>query len=119
MQSLCHLDRIVRHAIHDALKENETLTPEQRQEIRGLAKDFRQNLRDTFLAAGQGHDFDPTAILPGISSAVKELTEGLRALRGAEPDLPPAEPPVKPAPVPYDPVAEPPSEPGGLVALTA
>jgi hypothetical protein len=99
------LDRVTRHHIHNTLNNAENIDAQVVAEVKELAKNFRQNLRDTFHEAGRGNEFDPTAILPGISSAIFELTEGLRALRGSEsPEPAPIAPtaPENPVETPYE-----------------
>ena len=118
-QNLHHLDRIIRHAIKDAVREAGDLDHETVTAIRDLAKDFRTSLQDTFLAAGRGQDFDHAIILSGVSDAIVAMTDGLRALRGAEDPTPPKESPivVPPPEVPdEDTVPEEPI-PGGLLSV--
>jgi hypothetical protein len=132
-QYLRHLVRIVRHEIRQELKEAEALDPDTSHRIKELEKDFRNQLRDTFLAAGRGHDFDPTAIISGLNEAVTSLTEGLRELNGhrmtteASPPpnsyndetVAPAVPDNEPAVQPYAPVADPRHSPASILSLEA
>ena len=77
------------------------------------------SLQDTFQAAGRGHYFDHAVILSGVSDAIVAMTDGLRALRGAEDPTPPKELPivVPPPEVPdEDTVPEEPI-PGGLLSV--
>ena len=105
--------------IKDAVREAGDLDHETVTAIRDLAKDFRTSLQDTFLAAGRGHDFDHSVILSGVGDAIVAMTDGLRALRGAEDPTPPKELPVvvPPPEVPdEDTVPEEPI-PGGLLSV--
>lgn len=118
---LKQLERIVRHEIRQELNQTEGLDPETGSRIKELAKEFRHRLQDTYLAAGRGHEFDPTAILTGLSAAVVSLAEGLRELNGTAPAsestpplktdgdeaMAPIAPASEPAVLPYAPVAEP------------
>jgi len=118
---LKQLERIVRHQIRRELNEAEGLDRETSSRIKELAKEFRHQLQDTYLAAGRGHEFDPAAILTGLSEAVISLTEGLREINGTAPasesTLPPntdgdetvapLAPANDPAVLPYAPVAGP------------
>lgn len=102
---LRQLDRVTRHYIHNTLKTAEDIDAPTTKDVKVLAKNFRQNLRDTFLDAGRGNEFEPNAILPGISAAIIELTEGLRALRESESSEPaPISPtsPEEPTETPYE-----------------
>ena len=76
-----HLDREVRHAVFDALKEAEGLDKDAVREIRTLTKEFRMDLQDLFHEAGQGQDFDPQVILAGIAEAARDMADGLLSLR--------------------------------------
>ena len=113
-QSLHQLDRLVRHAIKDEIKEAGDMDRETVTALRDLSKTFRADLQTMFHEAGRGNDFDRSAILSGIGDAVVSLTEGLSALRGADettvetPEVAPApNEPVKPEMIEF-------VEPGGL-----
>jgi hypothetical protein len=122
-QTLHHLERIVRHSLHDALKEAGDLDPATRREIRGLEREYRHDVRDLFLAAGRGRDFQPALILEGLGAVTREFTDGLRALRGAAEELPPSEEPttpILPGQTPArDPVMEPAVDAGTSLSLYA
>ena len=92
MQQLRQLDRVVRGEIKDAVKQAGDLAPERVREIRTLAKGFRQDLRDSYLDAGRGRDFEPASILEGVGQAARDLADGLRALRGAGDPAPAPDP---------------------------
>ncbi len=85
-QSLHQLDRLVRHEIKARIEAGD-LDRETVRSLKALTKDFRFALKDAFHGAGRGGDFDRSLILSGIGEAVTSLTEGLRALRGAEPEV--------------------------------
>jgi hypothetical protein len=84
MQQLRQLNRVVRGEIKDAVKQAGDLAPERVREIRTLAKGFRQDLRDSYLEAGRGRDFELASILEDVGQAARDLADGLRALRGAD-----------------------------------
>jgi len=93
-RNLHHLNREVRHAIKDALKEVDGMDRETVKAYQELARDFRDSLHATFQAAGEGEAFDHAAILSGVSEAMTGLTESLQAMRGAVDGAEPVETPV-------------------------
>jgi hypothetical protein len=116
-QSLHHLIKLVRHTIKDEMKAAGDMDHETMTALRDLTRSFRDDLHTTFHAAGSGNGFDRSMILPGIGEAVVSLTEGLRALRGADEEI---EETPEIAPVPDEPVRDMTPEtvyiePGGLL----
>lgn len=88
-QNLHHLDRAIRHAVKDALKQAGNVDGEAARAYHDLARDFRASLQDAFHAAGDGGTFDHAALLTSVGDALSALTEGLRHLRGAEEEATP------------------------------
>lgn len=117
-QALHQLNRQVRHAIKDALRDMDELPAEGRQELVELAKQFRNDLHEIFHDAGRGHAFDREVVADQARSALEDLLAGLEALRAkyAAPVEPaPAEPvPAEgsPATKPADPVS--PADPSAV-----
>jgi len=94
-QALHQLNRQVRHAIKDALRDMDELPAEGRQELVELAKQFRNALHETFHDAGRGREFDREAVADQVRSALQDLLAGLEALRAkyaAPAETAPAEP---------------------------
>jgi hypothetical protein len=120
-QNLHQLDRLIRHEIKDAINEAGDLDHETIAAMKDLTKDFRTSLKDSFLSAGKGHDFDHSAILSGVSDAIVGLTEGLRELRGAEDPETPTDPTivVPPPLIPEKDILPEESVPGGLLTVHA
>lgn len=114
-QTLHQLDRQVRHAIKDALRDMDELPEEGRQELIDLAKDFRQQLQTVFHDAGRGHEFDRDAVAEKVRVALQDLLTGLDALRAkyATTEETPGEAPTTTKPT--DPVS--PAEPSTADAL--
>jgi len=85
-QNLHHLDRVIRHAIKDALVQAGDVDGEAAKAYQDLTRNFRASLQDAFHAAGDGGAFDHAALLTGVGDALSTLTEGLRGLRGVADD---------------------------------
>ncbi len=114
-QSLHQLDRLVRHAIKDEIKEAGDMDHETVTALRELTKTFKADLQTIFHEAGRGNDFDRSTILSGIGDAVVSLTERLSTLRGAD-EIPVEPPEVVPVPdEPSKPDLDEFVEPGGLL----
>lgn len=117
---LKHLDREVRHAVFDAVKEAEGLDKDAVREIRALTKEFRMDLQDLFHEAGRGQDFDPQMVLAGIAEAAREMADGLLSLRERYAPVVAEEPAEIPLVVPEDPVqGRVIDEPGTVISVLA
>lgn len=88
-QNLHHLDRVIRHAVKDALGQAGDVDGDTTRAYQDLTRDFRASLQDAFHAAGDGGTFDHAALLTSVGDALSALTEGLRNLRGAEDEATP------------------------------
>ncbi len=113
-QLLHQLGRAVRQELRAIIRENPDLDPAVREELRGAAQAFRDDLKSAFHAAGRGHDFDPAALLDGVQQALATLADRLGALiddgaQAPEPVPAPAPEPL-PAPEPEVPTAEIPAD---------
>jgi hypothetical protein len=115
-QNLHHLDRVIRHAVKDALGQAGDVDNEAAKAYQDLTRDFRASLQDAFHAAGDGGAFDHAALLTSVGDALSALTEGLRSLRGAEDE---ATPPGVEAPAEPGVDLESAPVPGGLVSELA
>lgn len=112
-RSLHHLNRVVRHAVKDAVKSRDDLDQEDVKAYRELMHAFRDDLHAAFQSAGEDGELHT-----GVVDALSNLVDGLKALRtdsgddGIEENLPVPEGDgelmIEDAP-----------EPGGLVSLTA
>lgn len=115
-QNLHHLDRVIRHAVKDALGQADAADGGAARAYHDLTRNFRDSLQDAFHAADDGRAFDHAALLTSVGDALSALTEGLRDLRGAEDAVMPPrfEAPAKPG-VDVDSAPT----PGGLVSELA
>ena len=114
-QALHHVVRDLRHAMGDEVKAGVAageLDPETVGSIHELERDFRREMQDVFLQAGQQGGIDRQQVLAGMIEALQKLAAGLREVAGSEPaDL---EPRSDAVPAELTPV----SAPGSLVDLT-
>jgi hypothetical protein len=115
-QALHHVVRDIRHAIRDEVNagvEADELDLETMDSIRDLQRDFRRDLHDVFLQAGQQGGIERQQVLEGMIEALQSLAAGLRELTGADA----AETEPKPDAVPAE--LTPVNTPGSLVDLSA
>lgn len=87
-QGLQGLAHSVRDAIAGQLRGRETDRATLR-ELQSLQQEFRTQLRDTFLAAGDGGAVSRETLFAGMAAAVQDLTAGLREINGTAVDASP------------------------------
>ena len=122
-QGLQGLAHSVREAMVGQLRGREVDRATLR-ELQSLQQEFRTQLRDTFLAAGDGGAVSRETLFAGMVAAVQDLTAGLREISGSSAETAAAETPVAPEelvfPMPTIPDADPEGDAGaGLMIDTA
>ncbi|MBD3220767.1 hypothetical protein GF314_05955 [bacterium] len=117
-QSLHHLQRVVRHAVRDAVGRRGADDEKMAVESRDLIHDFRDDLRAAFVTAGEDGEFDHAGMLSAVAEALADLSEHLRELSTAAGEDRTGE--VLPVPEPEGlPEIQDAPEPGGLVSTSA
>jgi len=115
------------HSVRDALAgqlRGREVDRATLRELQSLQEEFRTQLRDTFLAAGDGRAVSRETLFAGMVAAVQDLTAGLREINGSSTETPAAETPVAHEelvfPVPANPDPGPEGDAGaGLMIDTA
>jgi hypothetical protein len=117
-QSVHHLQRVVRHAVKDALGPRHAADDELGARSRDLVHDVRDDLHAALVAAGEDGEYDHAGMLSAVAEALADVAEHLRELSTAagedltEDVLPIREPEGLPE------IQDAPG-PGGLVSTTA
>ena len=84
-QDLRHMVKHVRKEMKAELRELKdagSLDPSIARELRGMVRDFSENLNRVFHEAGQGSEFNATKIPEGLREAMVALTETLAVFNG-------------------------------------